>query len=166
MDLKAVCGNKYKIWLDRSYRRRDFAEKWRYYEIKGEDGALWPYSDTHLTVAFFHAWRTRTNAHGDTVWIPSRRSRKAKRFQSLAGSDGEVIQNGDEATCIKVPNKYLTKALKLIDPRRKRQVSPEVKARLAQASKSRALIIAGKALTGPFLNDHSAAPIAAQGPEL
>ena len=153
MDLMAQCGDEYKISLDPSYRRGNYPEKWRYYEIRGKDGTLWPYSETHLVVLFYHSWRSRIDADGDVIWIPSRRSQKAKRFQTLVRDDGEVVQDCDEATCIKAPNKYLSKALRFIDAQRKRRVSEAVKARLAQASKSRPLIIAGKGLTGHFLND-------------
>jgi len=153
MNLMAECGEQYKISLDPSYRRGDYPEKWRYYEIRGKDGTLWPYSETHLVVAFYHSWRSRTDAHGDVIWIPARRSRKARRFQAVAGTECEIVQDCDEATCFKVPNKYLAKALKFIVPHQKRRVSEAVKARLAQASRSRALILAGKGLTEHFLND-------------
>jgi len=156
MDLEAQCGDEYKITLDSSYRRRDFPEKWRFYEIRGKDGTLWPYSGSHLVVLFYHSWRSRIDADGDVIWIPSRRSRKGKSFQALAGNDGEVVQDSDEATCIKVSNRYLSNALTLIGAPRKRQVSQAVKERLAQASQSRRLILAGEGLTRPFSNDLSA----------
>ena len=92
MDLMAQCGEQYKISLDPSYRRGDYPEKWRYYEIRGKDGTLWPYSETHLVVLFYHSWRSRIDADGDVIWIPSRRSQKGKRFQTLAGDDGEVFE--------------------------------------------------------------------------
>ena len=43
MGLMAQCGVEYKISLDPSYRRGDYPEKWRYYEIRGKDGTLWYY---------------------------------------------------------------------------------------------------------------------------
>ena len=164
MDLMVECGHLFKISLDPSYRRGDYPEKWRYYEIRGKVGMLWPYSETHLVVLFYHSWRSRIDTDGDVIWIPSRRSQKGKRFQTLVRDDGEVVQDCDEATCIKVPNKYLSKALKFIDGQRKRRVSEAVKARLAQTSKSRPLIIAGKGLTMHFLNDLPPADTAAPVP--
>jgi len=67
-------------------------------------------------VALFHSWRCRIAPQGDLIWIPSQRSAKAKRFQALAGADAEVVQDCDEAICIKVPNRYLRRALRLIVP--------------------------------------------------
>ncbi len=153
MDLLIECGDTYKISLDPSYRRRDYPEKWRYYEIKGRTGALWPYSETHLVVAFYHSWCTRTDADGDVISIPSKRSKQAKHLRAMAGPDCDVVQDCDEATCFKVPNKYLHRALKSIEARQKRQVSEVVKERLREASKSRALILARKGINGHFLND-------------
>jgi len=153
MDLLTQCGDRYKIWIDRSYRRRNFPKKWRYCEIRGKAGAIWPYSETHLVVAFYHGWRSRIDVEGDVIWIPAKRSQQARRFRVLAGSDAEVVQDCDEVTCFKVPNKYLHRALKSIDARLKRRISKAVQERLSQASKSRALIIGGEGLSGPFLND-------------
>jgi hypothetical protein len=119
MDLEPY-ADRYKLSLDPSYRRRDKPECWRYREIKGADGQIWPYNETHLVVAFFHGWRSRVDTYGHVIWIPSRRSPKAKRFQALAGGDVEVLQDCDEATCFKVPNRYIAKALKFILPKPRR----------------------------------------------
>src|SRR5262249_14487082 len=92
------------------------AEEWCLDEIRGRDGFLWPYSDTHLVVAFLHAWRIRSNAHGKVVWSPAARSPKARRFEALAGKDAVKVQDCDEATGYIVPHRYLTRALKMMAP--------------------------------------------------
>jgi hypothetical protein len=109
-------ADRYTVSLDPSCRCSDVSDHWRCQEIKGIDGEIWPYSETHLVVAFFHSWRSRRDPQGEVIWIPSTRSPKAKRFQALAGRDAEVVQDCDEATCFKVPNRYLGRALRMIVP--------------------------------------------------
>ena len=129
MNLMKDVGHSYKVNLDPSYKRGNFKEKWHYFEIMGKCGMIWPYNDTHLVVAFFHAWRSRVTARGETLWIPGNRSRQAGRFQAIAKSDCVVVQSCDEAVCLKVPNKYLNRALKAIDGRQKRRVNRQMQAK-------------------------------------
>ena len=124
MDL-AQYADRYKISIDPSCRCSNASDHWRCLEIKGKHGEIWPYSETHLVVAFFHSWRCRVDPHGDLIWIPSERSAKAKRFQLLAGRDAEVVQDCDEAICLKVPNRYLRRALKVIVPEPNDQMPDE-----------------------------------------
>ena len=123
MDLRQF-ADRYKVSPAPSSRRSDKSDPWRDREIKGEDGEIWPYSQTHLVVAFFHSWRSRRSPQGEVIWIPSKRSPKAKRFQALAGADAEIVQDCDEATCFKVPNKYLRRALRMIAPEPLNQEEP------------------------------------------
>jgi len=115
MDLRPF-ADRYKISLDHSCPRNNNPECSDSQEINGKDGEIWPYSESHLVVAFFHSWRSRRSPHGKVIWIPSTRSPKAKRFQALAGVNAEVVQDCDEATCFKVPNRYLARALRMIAP--------------------------------------------------
>ena len=117
-------ADRYQVSSDPSCRRKEHDDHWRCREIKGKDGEVWPYNETHLIVAFFHSWRTARSRQGDAIWIPSRRSSKSKRFHALAGADAEVVQDGDEATCFKVPNRYIGKAIKFISPKPRRHRAP------------------------------------------
>jgi hypothetical protein len=107
---------RYRVFVDESYEAEKedgkMANLWRYYELRGNFGILYPFSETELAV-------TITSSR-----IAQKATRKVLGWQ--------VIQNGDDETTLKLQNKDFEAAVDLIRPRKRRLVSPETARRLAE----------------------------------
>lgn len=91
-------------------------ESWRFYEIRGKYGSIWPYSRTNL------ACLITTNRIGERV------KRNYPHWK--------LIQNGNNEMCFMIENDFLHEASKIISARYKRQLTEEQKNRLAEMGRS------------------------------
>lgn len=117
MNLK-IDQNRYKVFLDESYKTESESGKsnelWRYYEIRGKYGHIYPYSDSKL--GMFITSNIISNKIHEKEW--------------------KIIQNGQEERVYLLPNNDLDKASQYIKARKKRHLSPqqieELKKRVAK----------------------------------
>ena len=109
---------RYKTRLDESYDHETedgkSAEKWRYVEIIGWYGIIYPYSESLLAVQ-----------------ISSGTIRERLLRQGIP-DDWEKIQDADDGVVFTLPNKDLDVAAGLIRARAKRRGSKEAAKRLAR----------------------------------
>jgi hypothetical protein len=109
MNLKQLYGSKYRVTTDPSYDAEKEDGKtqwqWRYHEIIGKYGTLYPFSENQLAVRF------------DSIHI-------ANRF---SGRGWKVIQDGTDERTALVPKEAATEVLTAIRARKKRQLTPEQK---------------------------------------
>lgn len=112
MDLKAKYGKKYRVTTEDSFEQETDTEsrreRWRYYEIRGKHGSVFPYSFDKLAVTF------------TSIQI-------ANRFDSLI-----IMQNGEtERTCL-IPSGGEDAVIRAIRPRNRRQLSEATKIMLRE----------------------------------
>ncbi|MFN0116880.1 MAG: hypothetical protein ACKVQC_01130 [Elusimicrobiota bacterium] len=113
--------SKWKITLDASYMaqysfmnkkiwKEVKEDKWRYYEIQGRYGVIYPYSESHLAVYFTSLRVFRDYSH-QGKWM--------------------LIRQGDWEGVYIVPNDCLDEAAEAIKAYRKRHISTEHLKKLA-----------------------------------
>lgn len=109
MNLKQLYGKRYRVTLDESWEHEKEEGKslneWRYHEIKGKFGTLYPYSKDQLTCLF-------------TSLII------ANRFNNRGW---KVIQSGDTEINIFIPFENVEEVLRAIRPKKRRQLSDDQK---------------------------------------
>lgn len=105
MNLKQLTKNRYRISQDQSFDHESepgkTAWQWRYQEIRGRHGVLYPYSATQLAVTFTS--NIVANRFEDKKW--------------------KVLQDGDDERTTLIPLEALDSVLEAIKPRKKRQIS-------------------------------------------
>ena len=120
MNLKQLVGDRCRVTMDESWsaetpeNRTEFrnnGEEWRYQEIKGKYGLIYPYDQDFLSVSL-------------TPKI-------AKRCMGDFGSDTTVLQMANDAITLKAPLKFLNRLLRYVKPKKIREYTPEQKAALA-----------------------------------
>ncbi len=108
--------SRYKVFIEESYAvetdSEARAEKWRYYELRGSLGDIYPYSISHLCVLI------RSNRVGE----------KTRRLKPA----WKLIQNGDDEMVFLLPNEELEQAALIVHPRKRRFMTEEQKARAAE----------------------------------
>ena len=106
---------RYKVFLDPSYEAEKedgkTKEQWRYYELRGKYGTIYPYSETLLGVCY---------------------TSKRKSESVLAEKGYRVIQDGDEETVVVVDLKEFQYVAQSIKARLKRIGIPGSGDRLAK----------------------------------
>lgn len=111
MDLKEIYGSKYRIAMDESFAvekdPESKKEKWRYYEIRGKHGMVFPYDWDKPAVTF------------TSNIVANRFSRRGWK----------VLQNGDYERTVLIPKEALDEVLEAIQPRKRRHLNPEQRAR-------------------------------------
>ena len=114
MNLK-LDQKRYRIFMDESYAvEKDSearAEKWRYYELRGQHGSIWSYSKDELALLV-------------TSITVSNRLKRAKEWR--------VRQSGDFETVFLIPNAELELGASLIKARKRRIVTPEQAAKMSE----------------------------------
>ena len=117
IDLKEVYGKCYKVTMDESWeveRQRKEEDRPWYYEIVGRLGMVYPHSDTEISIEL----TPRT-------W---------KKWEKSNPVPYTLKRICDEGPTLIIGNIHLNDALKWINPRRKRTLTPEHKAKLLEAS--------------------------------
>ena len=109
MDLRTQ--RKYRIYLEEAHNAKEL-ESWRFYEMRGFYGTIWPYSQTHLACLIL------SNRIGERI-------RREKPHWKL-------IQNGDNEMCFKLENKFIEEAAEVIRAKKKRRMTPEQKEKLVE----------------------------------
>ncbi len=113
MDLKQD-QTQWRVFLDESFKveedREAKSEKWRYYELRGRYGIIYPYS-ADLLAAYIHSPRIAAKFQRETGIAPS--------------------QQGDYEAVFRFSSQTLPFAAGLIGAKKRRRLSPEQKARLA-----------------------------------
>ena len=102
---------KYRVMLEEGHSRNE-TEAWRYLEIHGRRGMVYPWNADILGV------QVKAGKLGE----------KTRR----AHKDWVVIQDADDLLVFKVPYKDLDEAAKIIHAYRKRHLSEEQKAKVAE----------------------------------
>lgn len=117
MNLKELFGRRYRVTLDESYQHETeegkSLQEWRWHEIRGKFGILYPYSKDQLACLF------------TSVIIANRFNVKGWR----------VLQDGDFERNVLIPFDSVQEVLKAIRPKKRRQVSEHEKNRLREQSK-------------------------------
>ena len=126
MDLNKKYGRKWRISLDESFDAEvdpiTRKEKWRYYEIKGRHGMVYPYSENQLAVC-----------------VTSRVI--AKRLSKKEGV--VMVLDAECETVFHFPESDLDLVAGAIRARKKRRLSPEQRSRLIKVGeKGRQALIA------------------------
>jgi hypothetical protein len=107
---------RYKVFIDDSYEAEKEPgktfEQWRYYELRGKYGSVYPYSETDLAMC---------------VTSPKIAGRIRREMP-----DWPVIQSGDEETVFKVANSTLFSCAEAIQAKKRRVISPATRERLAR----------------------------------
>jgi hypothetical protein len=120
MDLKQLFGHKYLVTMEESWtaetpeNRAEFednGDRWRYYELKGKSGMVYPYSETQIAVV-----------------LPTR---AARRLMKLMGSELVLLQHADDLMCFKADAKHAAAIVRFIKPKRLGQLSEAHKAILS-----------------------------------
>ena len=110
MDLKTT---KYRVTLDESYDHETepgkSKEQWRWREIRGRYGMIYPYNERDLGVQV-------------KARIVAERTRREQKWL--------VLQDADDPVVFKTPNENLDIAAKIIKARTRRIPSPEQKAKM------------------------------------
>ena len=123
MRLKKVCHSdmnlrldqtKYRTYLEEGHHANE-VDSWRFFEMRGPYGSCCPYSETHLSCLVL------SNRIGERL------RREKPHFR--------LIQNGENEMSFIIENKFLDEAAEIIQAKRKRQLKPEEKARLAEIGK-------------------------------
>ena len=106
MNLKEMYGKRYRISMDESYAAEKDPEArkeiWRYYEIRGKYGMVFPYGWNKPAVTF-------------TSNKVSNKTSKDRNWQ--------ILQNGEDEQTYLVPKEDLEYVIESINPRKKRQIS-------------------------------------------
>jgi len=120
MDLRTMFGDRYVVTMEGGLEVETAGSRpdsegddvsWRYTEIKGKRGMVYPYSETQVAVV-----------------LPTR---AAHRLMKLMGSELTLLQHADDAMCFKADAKYAAVFVRFIRPKRLRQLTAEHKAALA-----------------------------------
>jgi hypothetical protein len=120
MDLRKMFGDRYLVTMEESWgaelpENRDelqaMADGWRYQEIKGKCGTVYPYSETQIAVV-----------------LPTR---AARRLLRLMGPELTLLQHADDERCYRADVKHATALVRFIKPKSRRKLTPEYKAALA-----------------------------------
>jgi hypothetical protein len=118
MNLKQLFGRRYRVTLDESWGHETEEGKskneWRYHEIKGKYGVIYPYSYSQLTCIF--------NSMIVYGWFKDRGWR--------------IIQDGESEKNVFIPFESIEEVLKAIKPRKRRQLTEEQKKRLTEQVKA------------------------------
>jgi hypothetical protein len=113
-------GDRYLVTMEESWgaeraeTRTEFqamSDGWRYQEIKGKCGMVYPYSETKIAVV-----------------LPTR---AARRLLRIMGPELTLLQHADDAMCYKADVKHAAALVRFIKPKSRRQLTPEHKATLA-----------------------------------
>lgn len=119
MDLMEMFGKRFRVTVEESFNAEKDTEerraKWRYYEIRGHDGYVYPFGWNKPAVCF-------TNNH---IGLKIARFRGAKWVR---------VQSGDNEAVFLIPMDDLEFAIRSIKPRRKRFVSEKELNRLRAMS--------------------------------
>src|ERR1019366_5225627 len=119
MDLREMFGDRYLVTMEESWgaelpeTRAEFqamSDGWRYQEIKGKCGMVYPYSEAQIAVV-----------------LPTR---AARRLFKLMGPDLTLLQHADDAMCYKADVKHVTALVRFIKPKSRRPLTPEHKTTL------------------------------------
>jgi len=114
MDLKKE-QSKYRVFVDSSFdyekESGKTAEKWRYYEIRGKYGYIYPWDEKDLCVCF----------------TSNKIARKVEKNKNWP-----LIQSGDDETVYRFNSSELYDVAQAIVAKRRRIVSPETAGRLSQ----------------------------------
>ncbi len=117
MDLK-LDQKRYRVFVDESYATETDTEarreKWRYYELRGKYGTIYPYSATQLAV-YFNTKKVSNPFIKRAGWVKK--------------------QDGDSETVFWIPDSYLELAANTIKARKRRVISPEMLATLVNRLK-------------------------------
>lgn len=112
MDLEVKYGKKFKIFIDDAYRAESSpnksAERWRYLELRGKYGYVYPYSQTQLAIAIT----------GPKI---------AAKFLRRGG--WKIIQDGEDATVFLIPEEDLGVAFITLKLLKKKVLSDEDRAK-------------------------------------
>jgi len=109
MDLKKMFGRRYVVTMEEGWHEDSlntcnhagiFDDRWRYAEIKGKCGRLYPYSETDLAVV-----------------LPTR---AARRLMTLMGAALVLLQHADDAMCFKTDVRNAEAVIRFIKPERAR----------------------------------------------
>lgn len=120
MDLHKMFGDRYVVTMEESWgaerpetcaELQAMSDSWRYQEIKGKCGLVYPYSETQIAVV-----------------LPTR---AARRLLRLMGTELTLLQHADDVRCFRADVKHTTTLVRFIKPKSRRQLSPEHKATLA-----------------------------------
>lgn len=101
MDLRNQ--TKWRTFLEQG--STEAVDRWRFYEIRGAKGSIWPYSETHLAVLF-------------------NRNRLGCRIQRER-PEWPLLQNGEHEMVFKVSNAELDLAARSIRAYKRRHLSDE-----------------------------------------
>lgn len=114
MDLETKYGKKFRVYVDDAYRAEDTpnksSEKWRYLELRGKYGYIYPYSSNQLAVAIT----------GPKI---------AAKFVRRGG--WKILQDGEDATVFLIPDEDLSLAFSTLKLFRKKVLSDEDRAKKA-----------------------------------
>lgn len=114
MDLESKFGRKYKVFVDDAYRaettQNKSADKWRYLELRGKYGYVYPFSSSHIAVA---------------VTGPKIATKLLKR------PGWKVLQNADDAIVFMIPDEDTSFAFSTLKLFRKKVLSEEDRAKKA-----------------------------------
>lgn len=114
MNLEEKYGRKYRVFIEDAYKAETTpnksADKWRYMELRGKYGYVYPYSSTQLAFA-----------------VTS--SKLAPKLSRRAG--WKTVQNADDVTVFFVPDEDVNFALSTLKLFRRRIVSEETRAKMA-----------------------------------
>jgi hypothetical protein len=104
---------RYKVFMDESFMvetdTETRKEKWRYYELRGPAGSVYPYSETEMAVCILSN-RIGYATHRQTKW--------------------PIIQDGDMEIVLKLPASEWAKAADIVCARKRPQLSEATKERL------------------------------------
>lgn len=123
MNLKQLVGERYRVTMDESWsaetpeNRTEFrksGEEWRYQEIKGKYGLIYPYNEDFLSVSL-------------TL-------KMSRRCMTDISPDAEIYQRADDAITLKVHVRHLNRLLRYVKPRKVREYTPEERAALVSRS--------------------------------
>jgi len=120
MDLREMFGDRYLVTMEESWgaerpeiraELQAMSDGWRYQEIKGMCGTVYPYSETQIAVV-----------------LPTR---AARRLLKLMGPELTLLQHADDERCYRADAKHAATLVRFIKPKSRRQLTPEHKATLA-----------------------------------
>lgn len=115
MNLEEKYGRKYRIFLDDAYKAETTAnksaDKWRYLELRGKYGYLYPYSSAQVAVAFT----------------------SIKVGNKLKGRAGwKVLQDAEDAIVFLIPDEDIQFSIKALKIYRRRAISDSEKQNLVK----------------------------------
>jgi len=116
MDLNKMFGHKYQVTLDESWdaertetraELQAMSDGWRYQEIKGKCGTVYPYSETQIAVV-----------------LPTR---AARRLFKLMGPKLTLLQHADDAMCYRADFNHAETLVRFIRSKSLRRLTTEHK---------------------------------------